>query len=107
MSDRFGELSILSEIACQLINQIGATDALPGCPSSLHVLPAYSVCHRVVRKPLVCLPNRVRVGDPTVEGERLLVSRLGGYIVGAVEGEVAQALDAVGLAEHVADLLVE
>ena len=51
--------------------------------------------------------NRVRRCGDFVDGEGLFVAGAGAATIRLPEGDVAQALDAVGLAEQAPDLLVE
>lgn len=66
-----------------------------------------SVRHHDAGKPLMGRADGVRLADPLVEHQGFPVAGLGGVVVGTTTEDVAEASDAVGLAEEVVDLLVE
>ena len=66
------------------------------------------VVHRVKpRQADECPADGVGFQDCLLRRQRLLVAGPGAVVIGAGQGDVAQAADAVGLAEHVPHLLVQ
>jgi hypothetical protein len=90
-----------------LEGEVLAADASPrlaGClPAASSVVP----CRGKKGKANKCPSDRVRLGDSLVQQQCLLILGLGSVVIGACPGDISQVLDAVGLADHVADLPIQ
>ena len=67
----------------------------------------FGVCWVKPRQADECPADGVGFRDGPVQRQRLLVPGPGVIVIGAVQGDVAQALDAVGLAVQFPGLLVQ
>ncbi len=94
-------------LAEMLFDQVRTVDRLPGLPRGLAMLGLLRGRRGVVGEADVGCANRIGVGDPGVERQRLAPAPAGPRDLAPGHLDVAEALDAIGLTEHVAYLPVE